>query len=242
MFPFFRNLFPQSPNDEHLIQIGNLQNRLEAVHLEVSPLANVTLLASLLRNHSSSLKSVRLRRYPYYPGTLPIPINNFSLSSVKFFEVSEDLVSSLTFLPYMPSLKRFHIIIRDYRHLNSCEMICNTTNPSSIAHTGVKTVWIEPPLVSKRCIETLSKCVPMLETLKLRVNNKMLTEICGIASQNQVPGWKKLQNLHITSWEGLTDEGITGINDHSLKLWGEFPNNIELRNYRNKPFIGDLAG
>lgn len=86
-----------------------------------------------------------------------------------------------------------------------------------------------------------------METLKLRVNNEMLEEICTIARGNQredelrISNWKSLENLHITSWDGLTDEGITGINSQVLKFWGSY-SSFEARKHRTSPYIGNMTG
>lgn len=204
-------------------------------------MVTIRYLNRLLNKCANTLKVLRLRRYPHPYSDFPITFTENKFNLITFLEVSESLLPSLSFLPNMPALERLHIILRDYRHLTCCETVENTENISSIVHPGVKFLYIEPPLLSQSCIEKLSVCLPGLETLRIRVNNEMLSEICRITKQRNSASWKNLTSLHITSWSGLTDEGITGINDQVLKFLGELSTE-DVQRHRNNPYIGDIQG
>ncbi|CAL8141825.1 unnamed protein product [Orchesella dallaii] len=230
------NSFPEIPNDEHLGSLANLSqhNHFESLHLEISPLTTITILSNLLENNADTLKTLRLRRYPHpYLAMMPITLA-IELQHVAFLEISDSLTPSLSFLPHMPALKTLHIILRDYRNLPACEIIHNTPNPQRVSHGGVTNLYIEPPLISRSCIEKLAICFPALETLQIRLSNEMMHELC-----TQAVTWKKLNSLHITSWDGLTDEGITGISCEILKFWGGY-SSFEARKHRKNPSIGNI--
>lgn len=240
---FFRNTFSEVPTEDHFSRIANLSHDFESFHFEISPWISASVLNLVLRKHSDSLKSLRLRQYPYPFQTLPITLQDVTLNHVTFLEVSNEFLPSLSFLPLMPALTSFHVILRDYRNLGLCEIVQNTTDPSRVSHVGVKSVYIEAPLCSNDCIKKLAICFPSLQSLRLRVNNEMLGEICsqvkhGISSGNC---WNGLQSLHVISWDGLTDEGITGINQKVLELWGSY-SNFKAKEQRTHSYIGDISG
>jgi hypothetical protein len=229
---------PEAPNNAHLHILSVLNLPLKQLHLEISPLLSVALLNSLLLNLSSTLTSLRLRRFPLVfladeRITLRVPLQN-----VKLLEISTDLVTSLEFLPYFSQLETLNIILRDYRSLPSCEMIINTpatTDP----HPNLRNLYIEPPLASEDCIIVLGRLFPKLKRLKIRLDDEMLWALCGSQPMSQV-----LEELHIISYGGLTDEGFTGISEdgwnHLVRAGMGHNNDEDVHQFRIYPYIGDL--
>ncbi|XP_021962496.1 uncharacterized protein LOC110858132 [Folsomia candida] len=229
------NMCATAPNDDHIKSFSKLATshfeKLSQLHLELTPELDLVLLYELLRKLRISLKILKLRRFPLMHDMTPITFTNTNLSNVTFLEVSNELVESLDFLPLnFPKLQTLHIIMRDYRHLEPTSVIQNTVMNNFPVLNHVQTLFIEQPLQSEDCIERICHLFPNLISLKLRMNNAMMHELCKSKPQC-------LERLHIISWDGLTDEGFTGISDHLLRNVGWMDNYEE---YRYQAYIGVL--
>jgi len=231
------NMCPEAPNNAHVQLLSNLHLPLTELHLEVSPTLSIPLLQGLLTQLAPTLQSLRLRRFPLVFLTEVQLGLNLPMSHVTFLEISNELLPSLEFLPFLPNLRTLNVILRDYRSLPPCEIIANTP-PTLGPHPCLQDIFIEAPLVSEDCILSLGRIVPHLKSLKLRLNDELLWALCGSPTISQ-----SLEELEIVSHGGLTDEGFTGISEDG---WNHLGRNLsareseQVRQFRIYPFIGDL--
>jgi len=218
------------------MEICSTKLKLQELDLEISPLLETPLLNSFLLT-LKNLEILRLRRFPLFNPFTENIVESFSLnlplSTIRTLEISNTLVHSLEFLNYLPRLEALDIILRDYRNISFCEMIENTNVTEFFTpHYILKRVFIEAPLCSFTCISRLFNVITnSLTCVKLRLNDEMFWTLCESCVQ------MTLKELHIIAWEGLTDEGITGI---SHSVLSSSMHSLDLTSYRNQPYVGRL--
>lgn len=230
---------PSVPNNDHIDSLTEISSHhfqiLEKLHLELSYQLEPNSLQRFLQTISKSLKVLKLRRFPL-PNLTPLHFSSaLKFSSLTFLEASDELFESLNFLKSFPVLTTLHIILRDYRQLTPTQILQNTTLDDLHPNLCLNNLFIEQPLDSLECVTRICQLFPNLTHLKARMDNDMLQELCRI-------GLQSLEQLYIISWDGLTDQGFTGIPDNLLQNVGRQDYCLDycLEGFRTGPYIGRL--
>lgn len=194
--------------------IRQLAFPLKTLTLDVGVATDPAILHDVIQCHAGTLKKLDA-----YRGPISFPYKNFPfglhLNNLEEIVFSDRLCESLTFLKFMPNLKKLTIcdVVEDRPPIISTEIIKNTDRREMEGVEMLNCTKLRLDyVIDAEETQLLTKYFPNIEQLRMPLNNDQFRVVCS--------HWKNMRKLKVLG-NYLGDDGITGLTDEDVKKINE---------------------